>query len=132
MPEIDHYLRRRGLVALTYRSAADDPNGFGRSNTVGAYFGLTPKKYQSGETDRDGGVSKVGDAMVRMALFEAAHIMLTWAMRFSSLKRWALDVAQRRGMKRAKVALARKLVVVLHRMWMDATDFGWGAASRAV
>ena len=120
------------LVALTYRSAVDDPNRFGRSSTVGAYFGLTPKKYQSGETDRDGGVSKVGDAMVRTALFEAAHIMLTRATRFSSLKRWALDVAQRRGMKRAKVALARKLGVVLHRMWMDATDFRWGAASMAM
>jgi len=91
------------LVALTYRSAVDDPTRFGKSSTVGAYFGLTPKKYQSGETDRDGGVSKVGDAMVRTAPFEAAHIMLTRATRFSSLKRWALEVAKRRGMKRAKV-----------------------------
>lgn len=115
------------LVALTYRSAVDDPARFAKSSTVGAYFGLTPKKYQSGETDRDGGVSKVGDAMVRTALFEAAHIMLTRATRFSSLKRWALDVAQRRGMKRAKVALARKLGVVLHRMWVDAMDFRWSA-----
>jgi len=119
------------LVALTYRSAIDDPTRFGKSSTVGAYFGLTPKKYQSGETDRDGGVSKVGDAMVRTALFEAAHIMLTRATRFSSLKRWALEVAKRRGMKRAKVALARKLGVVLHRMWMDATDFRWGATAMA-
>jgi transposase len=119
------------LVALTYRSAVDDPTRFNKSSTVGAYFGLTPKKYQSGETDRDGGVSKVGDAMVRTALFEAAHIMLTRATRFSSLKRWALEVAQRRGMKRAKVALARKLGVVLHRMWMDATDFRWGATAMA-
>jgi len=119
------------LVALTYRSAVDDPARFGKSSTVGAYFGLTPKKYQSGETDRDGGVSKVGDAMVRTALFEAAHIMLTRATRFSSLKRWALGVAQRRGMKRAKVALARKLGVLLHRMWMDATDFRWGIAPTA-
>ena len=113
------------LVALTYRSAVDEPTRFGKSSTVGAYFGLTPKKYQSGETDRDGGVSKVGDAMVRTALFEAAHIMLTRATRFSSLKHWALDVARRRGMKRAKVALARKLGVVLHRMWVDGTDFRW-------
>jgi transposase len=103
------------LVALTYRSAVDDPSRFGKSAATGAYFGLTPKKYQSGETDRDGGVSKVGDSMVRTALFEAAHILLTRATRFSSLKRWALGVAQRRGMKRAKVALARKLGVVLHR-----------------
>ena len=69
--------------------------------------------------------------MVRTALFEAAHIMLTRATRFSSLKRWALEVAKRRGMKRAKVALARKLSVVLHRMWMDATDFRWGSTAMA-
>lgn len=119
------------LVALTYRSAVDNPTRFAKSSTVGAYFGLTPKKYQSGETDRDGGVSKVGDALVRTALFEAAHIMLTRATRFSSLKRWALEVAQRRGMKRAKVALARKLGVVLHRMWVDATEFRWGKATNA-
>lgn len=119
------------LVALTYRSAADDPSRFGKSAATGAYFGLTPKKYQSGETDRDGGVSKVGDSMVRTALFEAAHIMLTRATRFSSLKRWALGVAQRRGMKRAKVALARKLGVVLHRMWVDKTDFRWTNAVAA-
>ena len=104
----------------------DEPTRFGKSSTVGAHFGLTPKKYQSGETDRDGGVSKVGDAMVRTTLFEAAHIMLTLATRFSSLKRWALDVAKRRGLKRAKVALARKLGVVFHRMWVDTTEFRWG------
>lgn len=120
------------LVALTYRSAVDDPARFRKSSTAGTYFGLTPKKYQSGETDRDGGVSKVGDAMVRTALFEAAHIMLTRATRFSSLKRWALEVAKRRGMKRAKVALARKLGVILHRMWMDTTDFRWSANPVAV
>ena len=119
------------LVAITYRSAVDDPERFTRSKTVGAYFGLTPKKYQSGETDIDGGVSRVGDAMVRTALFEAAHIMLTRAMRFSALKRWALGVAKRRGMKRAKVALARKLAVVLHRMWVDATEFRWSKDASA-
>jgi transposase len=88
---------------------------------VGAHFGLTPKKYQSGETDVTGAISKVGDAMVRTALFEAAHILLTRAVRFSSLKRWAMEVAKRRGMKRAKVALARKLAVVLHAMWRVST-----------
>ena len=98
---------------------------------VGAHFGLTPKKYQSGETDLDGGISKLGDEMVRTALYEAAHIMLTRATRFSSLKRWALEVARRRGMRRAKVALARKLAVVLHRMWSDAADFRWGKEAAA-
>lgn len=114
------------LVAITYRSAVDDPGRFGKSQTVGAYFGLTPKKYQSGETDIYGGISRVGDAMVRTALYEAAHIMLTRATRFSALKRWAIDVGKRRGMKRAKVAPARKLATVLHRMWVDETEFRWG------
>jgi transposase len=114
------------LVALTYRSAVDEPGRFAKSRTVGAYFGLTPKKHQSGETAIDGGISRVGDGMVRTALYEAAHIMLTRATRFSALKRWAMDVARRRGMKRAKVALARKLATVLHRMWTDATKFRWG------
>ena len=113
------------LVALTYRSAVDDPGRFAKSRTVGAYFGLTPKKYQSGETDMDGGITRIGDVMVRTALYEAAHIMLTRASRFSALKRWAMDVAKRRGMKRAKVALARKLATVLHRMWVDASAFRW-------
>jgi transposase len=108
------------LVAITYRSAVDDPGRFAKSQTVGAYFGLTPKKYQSGETDLDGGISRVGDTMVRTALYEAAHIMLTRATRFSALKRWAVDVAKRRGMKRAKVALARKLATILHRITQDA------------
>jgi len=113
------------LVAITYRTAVDDPARFAKSRTVGAYFGLTPKKYQSGETDIDGGISRIGDAMVRTALYEAAHIILTRATRFSAMKRWAMDVAKRRGMKRAKVALARKLAMVLHRMWVDASEFRW-------
>ena len=112
-------------VALTYRAAVDDPGRFVKSKTVGAYFGLTPRKYQSGETDIDGGISKVGDGAVRTVLFEAAHIILTRATKFSALKGWALDVAKRRGMKRAKVALARKLATVLHRIWVDATEFRW-------
>ena len=114
------------LVAITFTSAIDDPGRFARSRAVGAHFGLTPKKYQSGETDVTGGISKVGDAMVRSALYEAANVMLTRAGRFSSLKRWAMAVAGRRGMKRAKVALARKLASVLHRMWLDGTGFRFG------
>jgi transposase len=99
------------LVAVTFTSAVDDPQRFARSKAVGTHFGLTPKRYQSGETDVVGAIRKVGDAMVRTALFEAAHILLIRAARFSSLKRWAMDVAKRRGLKRAKVALARKLTV---------------------
>ena len=113
------------LIAVTFTSAVDDPERFARSRAVGAHFGLTPKKYQSGETDITGAVSRVGDPMVRTALYEGAHILLTRAVRFSALKRWALEVAKRRGMRRAKVALARKLAVILHRMWIDGTTFRW-------
>ena len=117
------------LIAVTFTSGVDDPARFRHSKDVGAHFGLTPRKYQSGETDITGAVSRVGDVMVRTALFEGAHILLTRATRFSALKRWALEVAKRRGMKRAKVALARKLAVVLHRMWVDGTSFHWGRES---
>jgi transposase len=117
------------VVAMTFRSAIDQPERFAKSKAIGAHFGLTPKKYQSGEIDRTGRISKVGDAMVRTALFEAANVMLTRAVRFSTLKAWALRVAGRHGMKKAKVALARKLAVVMHRMWVDGTSFCWGEAS---
>ena len=92
------------MVAVTFASAVDDPARFRRSRAVGAHFGLTPKRYQSGETDVTGGISKAGDAMVRAALYEAANVMLTRAGKFSTLKRWALEVAKRRGPRRAKVA----------------------------
>jgi transposase len=114
------------LVSITFRTAVDDPARFRSAKAVGAHFGLTPKRYQSGETDVTGGISKVGDAMVRTALYEAANVMLSRTTRFSALKRWAVDVARRRGLKRAKVALARKLAGVLHRMWADGTEFRWG------
>jgi transposase len=119
------------VVAITDTSAVDDPARFGRSRAVGAHFGLTPKRYQSGETDVTGGISKAGDAMVRTVLYEAANVMLTRAGRFSTLKRWALEVAQRRGMRRAKVALARKLATVLHRLWVDGSEFRFGKEAAA-
>jgi transposase len=86
---------------------------------------LTPKRYQSGETDVTGGITRVGDEMVRTALYEAANVLLSRVTRFSALKRWGLEVAKRRGMKRAKVAVARKLAVILHRMWIDGSTFQW-------
>ncbi len=119
-------------VALTFKTAIDDPARFRSSKAVGAHFGLTPKKYQSGETDVTGAISKVGDAMVRTALYEAANVLLSRTTRFCTLKRWALEIAQRRGVKRAKVALARKLASVLHRMWLDGTEFRWGKDMKAV
>jgi transposase len=118
------------VVAITFTSAIDDPSRFPRSKGVGAHLGLTPRRYQSGETDRVGRVSKAGDAMVRSMLFEAANALLTRSARFSALKAWAIRVAGRAGMKKAKVALARKLAVVMHRMWVDGTGFRWTAEPR--
>ena len=114
------------VVSLTYKAAVDDPDRFKTSKSVGALFGLTPKRYQSGETDVTGGITRVGDASVRSALHDAANVLLSRVTRFSTLKRWAVDVAKRRGMRRAKVALARKLATVLHRIWADGTEFVWG------
>jgi transposase len=119
------------LVALTFTTAVDDPGRFRRSKTVGAYFGLAPKKYQSGETDINGGISRVGDGAVRTALYEAAQVMLTRSHTPSALKRWAMGVAKRRGHKRAVVALARKLATVLHRMWADGTEFRFSREATA-
>jgi transposase len=113
------------VVAITFRSGVDDPSRFRRSRDVGPHFGLTPRKYQSGEIDVTGSISKVGDRMVRTALYEAASVMLTRTVRMSPLKSWAMGVAKRRGAKKARVALARKLGVVLHRMWVDGTSFRW-------
>ena len=79
----------------------------------------------TGETDITGGISRVGDEMVRTALYEAANVLLSRVTRFSALKRWGVEVAKRRGMKRAKVAVARKLAVILHRMWVDGSTFRW-------
>jgi transposase len=113
------------LAAITFKSAVDDPSRIRRSKDAGALFGLTPRKYQSGERDVTSCITRVGDEMVRTALYEAANALLLRVRRFSTLKRWAMEVAKRRGMKRAKVALARKLAVILHRMWVDGSDFRW-------
>lgn len=111
------------LVALTFVSAVDAPERFRSSRAVGPHFGLTPKKYQSGETDYSGRISKIGDVGVRTALYEAANVILTRPVKGSDLKTWALAVARRAGPRKARVALARKLAVVLHRMLRDGTDF---------
>jgi transposase len=118
------------IVALTYASAIDDPGRFKSSKRVGPHFGLTPRKYQSGQTDVTGRISKIGDAAVRTALYEAAHIVLTKPIKgCSQLKSWAMRIARRAGMKKAKVALARKLAVILHRMLVTATPFNAAAAA---
>jgi transposase len=112
------------VVALTYRATVDVPARFRTSKAVGAVFGLTPSKYQSGEINRTGAISRCGDEMMRVMLYEAAHSMLRSA-KWSWLKAWAMKIARHRGMKKAIVALARRLAVIMHRIWIDGTEFRW-------
>ena len=119
------------IVSLTYVSGIDDPGRFKSSKAVGAHFGITPKKYQSGETDVTGRISKIGDASVRTALYEAANVILTRVVKGGALKSWAARIARRAGMNKAKVALARKLAVILHRMLVDGKPFDFAAAAAA-
>ena len=113
------------VVALTYRVTVDVPARFRNSKSVGAVFGLTPAKDQSGERDRSGAISRCGDEMMRMMLYEAAQIMLMRSAKWSWLKAWAMKIARHRGMKKAVVALARRLAVIMHRVWVDGTEFRW-------
>jgi transposase len=113
------------VVALTYRVTVDVPARFRNSKAVGAVFGLTPSKYQSGENDRTGAISRCGDEMMRMMLYEAAQSMLVRSTKWSWLKAWAMKIARHRGMKKAIVALARRLAVIMHRIWVDGTEFRW-------
>jgi len=114
------------ITALTFKAGVDDPTRFKHSRTVGAHFGLTPRRCQSGEIDIDGHISRAGDPDVRSALYTAANAMLTRSSRWSSLKAWGMHIAKTRGHRRAVIAVARKLAVVLHRMWIDDTQFRWG------
>ena len=118
------------VVSLNYRTGIDSPERFPRSRDVGAHFGLTPKRYSSGQTDYDGRISRCGDELVRTALYQAAHVLLHHGRR-SSLRSWAMRIAKRGSVKAAKVALARRLAVVMHRMWVDGTDFRWSTVAAA-
>src|ERR1700716_2532661 len=118
------------VVALTYRATVDVPARFRNSKAVGAVFGLTPSRYQSGQINRTGAISKCGDEMVRVMLYEAAQIMLVLLAKWSWLKAWAMKIARHRGMKKAIVALARRLAVIMHRIWVDGTEFRWTEKSR--
>jgi transposase len=121
------------IVALTYAAAIDDPARFTSSKQVGAHFGLTPRKYQSGETDRTGRISRIGDPAVREALYQAAHVMLTKPIKgCSQLKSWATRIARRAGHQKAKVALARKLAVIMHRMLADGKAFNPNAQAKTM
>jgi transposase len=114
------------VTALTFKAAVDDPTRFKRSRTVAAHFGLTPRRFQSGELDLEGHISKCGDAGVRSTLYVAANAMMTRSSRWSPLKAWGMQLAKTRGHRRAVIAVARKLAVILHRMWIDDTQFRWG------
>jgi transposase len=119
------------VVALTFRATVDVPARFHNSKAVGAVLGLTPCKHQSGESERTGAISKCGDEMMRVILYEAAQILLVRSTRWSWLKAWAMQIARRRGMKKAIVALARRLAVIMHRIWVDGTEFSWSRQEAA-
>jgi transposase len=113
------------LTAVAYVTTIDDPDRFHRSRDVGPHLGLTPRKYASGEVDRNGGISKCGDVMMRSVLYQAALALLTRSQRWSALRAWGMAVAKRRGLKRAVVAVSRKLAIVMHRIWADGSEFRW-------
>jgi transposase len=113
------------LSVLAFVSAIEHPERFRQSRNVGAHLGLTPRQYQSGEVDRRGRISKCGDELVRSYLFEAAGVLLTRVQRWWPLKAWAVRLAQRSGFNKARVALARKLAVILHAIWRTGEPFRW-------
>jgi transposase len=113
------------ITAISYLTTIDDPDRFHRSRDVGAHLGLTPKKYASGEIDRNSGISKCGDANMRSILYQAGLALLTRTTKVSSIRMWGLAVAKRRGLRRAIIAVARKLAIVMHRVWADGTEFRW-------
>ena len=113
------------ITALAFLSTIDDPGRFRHARDVGPYLGLTPTRHQSGAVDRQGRISKCGDAFARTCLYEAANVLLMKVQRFSPLKAWGTRLVQRIGAKKARVAVARKLAVVLHCIWVDGTEFWW-------
>lgn len=113
------------ITALTFTASIEDPRRFERSEDVGAYAGLVPKRNQSGERDTRGKISKAGDPMLRRALYEAANVMLCRVQRPFALQVWGKKIAEAKGNKRARTAVARKLAVLLHSLWLNETEFRW-------
>ena len=120
------------ITALAFKSEIDDPTRFATSRDVGVHVGLTPRKYASGEIDRNGGISKCGNRCLRSLLFEASLTMLTRSQKWSRLKAWGVKLAQRSSFRVACTAVARKLSIVMHRMWIDETNFAYGEAPAMV
>jgi len=113
------------ITVLAYVSAIEDPTRFSKSRSVAAHLGLTPRQYQSGDIDRRGRISKCGDTRARVCLYEAATVIMTRLKRPVPLKSWAEQLAKRAGPRKARVALARKLAVILHRIWITGELFRW-------
>lgn len=113
------------VTALAFKSSVEDPSRFERSSDAGAYAGLVPRRSQSGERDYKGHISKAGDAMLRAALYEAANSVLVRLKRPCALQAWGQRLAATKGPKRAKVAVARKLAALLHKLWQSETEFNW-------
>ncbi len=118
------------LTALAFRAGIDTPARFTRSRAVAAALGLTPRIDNSGEVARNGPITKCGDKLLRSLLFEAANALLTRTRRWCALKRWGVDLAKRRGINRARVAVARRLAVILLAMWRDGSEFRWGGEAK--
>ncbi len=119
------------MTALAFTTAIDDPARFAKSASVGAYLGLTPRRHQSGDVSWSGRISKHGDGLARHMLYEAANSLLSRVRAWSAPKAWAARLVRRIGGKKARVALARKLAVILHRIWLDGTEFRWSAKEAA-
>mgnify|MGYP001815055186 FL=1 len=133
-PQVRRFMTAPGIgpiTALCYLATIDDPVRFNKSRNVGAYVGLTTRRYASGEIDWTGRISKCGDKLLRSYLFEAANVLLTRVAKWSTLKAWGMRIAKRSGIRKAKVAVARKLAVILHRMWIDGTEFQWSSKEAA-
>ena len=119
------------VTSLAFKATIDESGRFATSKALGAHLGLTPRVYQSGEIDRSGHISKWGDRMMRHLLYEAASVLMTRTRKWSRLRAWGVSVAKRRGMKRATVAVARKLAVIMHRIWVTGGEFEFGNPAAA-
>jgi len=118
------------ITAACFVSVVDDPERFARADQVAAYLGLTPRRWQSGEVDRQGGISKAGNAMARHLLYEAANSLLARVKRSCPLQSWARRLQERVGGKKARTALARKLAVLMHKLWRREQEFQWSPAAQ--
>jgi transposase len=115
------------VIGVAYLATIDDAGRFAKSRNVAAHLGLSPRRFQSGEVDRQGSISKSGDSLMRHYLYEAATVLMSRTRRYSALQAWGSKLSQRIGPKKAKVAVARKLAVILHQMWKSGQAFRWGS-----